>query len=144
MKIVYAGQDPNNIQAAVDAARNIDADDLANPRLRQERIGQAASIVSSFPEVRAALLEFQRNFVKSGKGAVLDGRDIGTVVCPEADFKFFITATLYARARRRHRPPVLGGRRRRHPLRHAGGSVRPRHPAATVGAEAGGGAGGDV
>ena len=103
MKIVYAGQDPNNIQAAVDAARNIDADDLANPRLRQERIGQAASIVSSFPEVRAALLEFQRNFVKSGKGAVLDGRDIGTVVCPEADFKFFITATLYARARRRHK-----------------------------------------
>jgi cytidylate kinase len=80
---------------------------LANPRLRQERIGKAASVVSAFPEVRAALLEFQRNFAKNsaiyGRGAVLDGRDIGTVVCPNADFKFFITATLFARAKRRHR-----------------------------------------
>ena len=76
---------------------------MANPRLRQERIGQAASIVSAFPEVRQALLEFQRNFAQSNKGAVLDGRDIGTVVCPDADFKFFITATLYARAKRRHK-----------------------------------------
>jgi len=53
--------------------------------------------------VRGALLEFQRNFAKGKKGAVLDGRDIGTVVYPQADFKFFITATLYARAKRRHR-----------------------------------------
>ena len=102
MKMVYAGQDPSDARAAVVAAQNIDAEDLANPRLRQERIGQAASIVSAFPEVRAALLEFQRNFAKNN-GAVLDGRDIGTVVCPDADFKFFITATLYARAKRRHR-----------------------------------------
>ena len=103
MKVVYAGQDPSDVKAAVEAANNIDAEDLANPRLRQERIGQAASIVSAFPEVRAALLEFQRKFARSGKGAVLDGRDIGTVVCPDADFKFFITATMYARAKRRHK-----------------------------------------
>ena len=103
MKLVYSGKDPNDRAAAIDAAKHIDADDLANPRLRQERIGQAASIVSAYPEVRAALLDFQRNFAKGRKGAVLDGRDIGTVVCPDAEFKFFITATLYARAKRRHR-----------------------------------------
>jgi CMP/dCMP kinase len=103
MKVVYSGRDPHDVHAAFEAAHSIDADDLANPRLRQERIGQAASIVSSFPEVRGALLEFQRNFAHGKKGAVLDGRDIGTVVCPGADFKFFITATLYARAKRRHK-----------------------------------------
>jgi 3-phosphoshikimate 1-carboxyvinyltransferase len=107
MKIIYAGKDPTDLAAALEAVQTIDAEDLANPRLRQERIGQAASIVSAFPEVRAALLEFQRNFAKkssiSGRGAVLDGRDIGTVVYPDADFKFFITATLFARAKRRHK-----------------------------------------
>ncbi len=103
MKLVYGGKDPHDKKAAAAAAEHIDADDLANPRLRQERIGQAASIVSAFPEVRKALLDFQRNFARGKKGAVLDGRDIGTVVCPDADFKFFITATLYARAKRRHK-----------------------------------------
>jgi 3-phosphoshikimate 1-carboxyvinyltransferase len=103
MKIIYGGGDPKDINTAIAAAKSIDAEDLANPRLRQERIGQAASVVSSYPQVREALLEFQRNFTQSGKGAVLDGRDIGTVVCPDADFKFFITATLYARAKRRHK-----------------------------------------
>ncbi len=103
MKIVYAGKEPSDVKAAEEAARSIDAEDLANPRLRQERIGQAASIVSAFPEVRQALLDFQRKFAGSSRGAVLDGRDIGTVVCPKADFKFFVTATLYARAKRRHR-----------------------------------------
>ena len=103
MKIVYAGKEPTDATAAEEAARSIDVEDLANPRLRQERIGQAASVVSAFPQVRQALLEFQRDFAGSGRGAVLDGRDIGTVVCPDADFKFFITATLYARAKRRHR-----------------------------------------
>lgn len=107
MKIIYAGKDPANLSDALEAAQTIDIEDLANPRLRQERIGQAASIVSAFPEVRAALLDFQRDFATksaiSGHGAVLDGRDIGTVVCPDADFKFFITATLFARAKRRHK-----------------------------------------
>lgn len=103
MKMVYAGQDPQDRAAALAAAQSIEAGDLANPRLRQERIGQAASIVSAYPEVRQALLDFQREFARSGNGAVLDGRDIGTVVCPDADFKFFITATMYARAKRRHK-----------------------------------------
>ena len=103
MKLVYAGESPNNRTAALAAAKAIDADDLANPRLRQERIGQAASIISAYPEVRETLLDFQRKFARGRRGAVLDGRDIGTVVCPDADYKFFITATLYARAKRRHK-----------------------------------------
>lgn len=107
MKLVYAGKVPENRADALEAAQTINTEDLANPRLRQERIGKAASVVSAFPEVREALLEFQRDFAKNppitGRGAVLDGRDIGTVVCPDADFKFFITATMFARAKRRHR-----------------------------------------
>jgi len=103
LKLDYTGQDPNNKQAAIEAARAITPEDLANPRLRQEHVGKAASVVSAMPEVRAILLDFQRNFANSGKGAILDGRDIGTIVCPEADFKFYLTASLEARARRRHR-----------------------------------------
>lgn len=103
MKVLYAHKDPHDKHAAIEAARSISEMDFANPRLRQERVGQAASIVSAIPEVRAALLDYQRRFAERSEGAVLDGRDIGTVVCPEADVKFFITANLEARARRRHR-----------------------------------------
>ncbi len=103
LKLEYADKDPHDKEAAIAAAKSIDATDLANPRLRQERVGTAASVVSAMPEIRAILLDFQRNFGKQGKGAVLDGRDIGTVVFPEADFKFYLTASLAARARRRHR-----------------------------------------
>lgn len=103
MKLIYGGKDPADKEAAIAAARSIEPDDLANPRLRQERIGNAASVVSAYPEVRQALLEYQRNFAAGSRGAVLDGRDIGTVICPDADYKFFVTATLYARAKRRHK-----------------------------------------
>ncbi len=103
MKLVYSQQDPNEVEAALQAARNISLNDLQNPRLRQERIGQAASIVSAIPEVRQALLEFQRSIASSPQGAVLDGRDIGTVICPDADIKLFITANIETRAKRRHR-----------------------------------------
>lgn len=103
LRLIYGDQDPNDRDAAVQAAYSITESDLANPRLRQERIGKAASIVSAMPEVRDALLEYQRNFARRPEGAVLDGRDIGTVVCPTADVKIFITADLETRARRRHR-----------------------------------------
>lgn len=103
LRLVYAGKDPHDKAAAIEAARTITANDLANPRLRQEHVGEAASIVSAYPEVREILLHYQRNFAKQRGGAVLDGRDIGTVVCPQADIKLFITATLDARARRRHK-----------------------------------------
>lgn len=103
MKLIYSNQDPEDKAAAIAAAENISLNDLQNPRLRQERIGNAASVVSAIPEVRQALLEFQRKVAASPQGAVLDGRDIGTVICPDADVKFFITANLEARAKRRHR-----------------------------------------
>lgn len=103
LKLDNEGKDPSDKEAAILAAYNIDERDFANPDLRQEKIGHAASIVSAYPEVREALLEFQRNFAANGQGAVLDGRDIGTVVCPNADLKFFVTAGLEARAKRRHR-----------------------------------------
>jgi cytidylate kinase len=103
MKLVYNQQDPRDIQAAIEAAQHMDIQDLQNPRLRQERIGQAASVVSAIPEVRQILLDFQRKIAASPQGAVLDGRDIGTVICPDADVKIFITASIETRARRRHR-----------------------------------------
>ena len=103
LRLIYGDQDPSDKNAAIEAARSITESDLANPRLRQERIGKAASVVSAMPELREALLEYQRNFARRPEGAVLDGRDIGTVVCPEADIKIFITADLETRAKRRHR-----------------------------------------
>lgn len=103
MRVLYSGADPSDVKAATEAAYRINAQDLANPKLRGERIGQAASIVSAMPEVRQALLEYQHRFAAMENGAVLDGRDVGTVICPNADYKFFITASLEARAKRRHK-----------------------------------------
>ncbi len=109
--VLAAGGDPAEPGAAVAAARNLDpaaldpALDLAP--LRREAIGQAASMVAPIPEVRAALLDHQRRFAAAPpgarSGAVLDGRDIGTVVCPQAEVKIFITASAEERARRRHK-----------------------------------------
>lgn len=87
--------------AAIAAAKNLHISELADKSLHDEATGQAASIVSAIPEVRAALLEYQRNFAAQERGAVLDGRDIGTVICPEAQVKLFITATAEIRAERR-------------------------------------------
>jgi cytidylate kinase len=85
----------------VDAAQSLDSNDLDKYDLKKPEIAQAASEVASIPEVRAALLEFQRNFSQKMPGAVLDGRDIGTIVCPNAKIKIFLTASLEARAKRR-------------------------------------------
>lgn len=103
MRLVYAGKEPSDVIAAIAAARSLQPHDLANPKLRQEHIGKAASVISAYPEVREALLDYQRNFARQEGGAVLDGRDIGTVVCPEAPVKFFVTASIGTRAERRHR-----------------------------------------
>ena len=83
------------------AARNLNPAEFPDAELRSEEVAQAASKVAAIPAVRAALLEFQRDFAKQKSGAVLDGRDIGTVICPQADFKFYVTASLQARAERR-------------------------------------------
>lgn len=103
LKLVNARQDPHDKAQAIAAAESISDNDMMDPDLRQERVGKAASIISAFPEVRDILLEYQRDFARRPEGAILDGRDIGTVVCPHADFKLFMTASIEARAKRRHK-----------------------------------------
>lgn len=92
---VQDGEDP------VAAARALTPQDLNRDDLRTAAIAQAASRVAVLPEVRAALVDFQRNFARRDGGAVLDGRDIGTVICPQAEVKLFVTASPECRADRR-------------------------------------------
>ncbi len=104
-KVLDAGGDPTDADTAERIARGLAARDLTADGLRLDAVGQAASKVSAVPGVRAALLDFQKDFATSppagAAGAVLDGRDIGTVVCPEATAKLFITAGTEVRAERR-------------------------------------------
>ncbi|QPH55237.1 (d)CMP kinase [Pontivivens ytuae] len=88
--------------SAEQAARALSEEDLARDDLRTGDAGQAASVVAAIPAVRAALLDWQRAFARRAGGAVLDGRDIGTVVCPEAEVKLYVTASDDERAKRRH------------------------------------------
>lgn len=83
------------------AAQGLTPEDLARDDLRSLEAGQAASLVAVIPEVRAALFDFQQRFARREGGAVLDGRDIGTVICPTAEVKLFVTASAEVRARRR-------------------------------------------
>jgi len=126
--------------AAAAAARNIDAATLDDPALRDPGAGEAASIVARFPEVRAALRRMQRDYARRLPGAVLDGRDIGTIVCPDADVKIYVTATPEVRARRRYREMKGRGERttygevlseiRRRDERDASRAASPMRPAA--------------
>ena len=90
-------------------AKSLDPATLDDPALRGAKAGDAASVAAKIPEVRAALLAFQRAFAAQKPGAVLDGRDIGTVICPEADVKIFVTATPEVRAKRRHGEVAVRG-----------------------------------
>lgn len=105
LKLLGNGGDLADPAAAEAAARSVRAQDLDDPRLRDDRVGEAASVVAAIPGVRAALLDFQRHFAhhppEGLKGALLDGRDIGTVVCPDATVKLYLTASAEARAVRR-------------------------------------------
>ncbi len=108
-KTLQAGGTPSDPAAAVAAAKALSSQDLGVPALRSDDAANAASQAAAIPAVRAELLKFQRNFAESPppgphgavRGAVLDGRDIGTVVCPNAIAKLFVTASLEARAQRR-------------------------------------------
>jgi CMP/dCMP kinase len=91
------------------AARILDPDRFDEAALKSHAVGEAASIVSVIPEVRAALVDFQRAFATRSPGAVLDGRDIGTVIAPDADVKIFVTASAPERARRRARELTAQG-----------------------------------
>lgn len=95
VKAALGGADPAQVAAG------LTAQDLARDDLRSLAAGQAASLVAVIPAVRAALVTFQQNFARSPGGAVLDGRDIGTVICPEAEVKIFVTASPEVRAQRR-------------------------------------------
>ncbi len=89
-------------EIAAEIAEGLTEDDLAREGLRTARVAQAASKVAALPAVRAALLDFQKAFAKREGGAVLDGRDIGTVICPEAEVKLYVTASDEVRAARRY------------------------------------------
>jgi cytidylate kinase len=126
--------------AATAAAARLDPTTLDDPALRDPGLSEAASIVARIPAVRAAILSYQRTFASRPEGAVLDGRDIGTVVCPDADVKLYITASAKVRAERRRREQrgrgevatfeaVLEDILRRD-ARDAGRDVSPMRPAA--------------
>jgi len=108
--LVDAGERPEDAAAAVAAAKELDLANFDEATLKTYAVGEAASIVSAIPGVRAALLDFQREFAAQPPGAVLDGRDIGTVVCPGADVKIYVTATPEVRAKRRAAEYRVAGR----------------------------------
>lgn len=100
-RLLAAGGNPADSETAAACAQALDMADLSRDNLRDEAVGRAASGVAVHTAVRAALLAFQRSFAATPPGAVIDGRDIGTVVCPHATVKFFVTATEDARVERR-------------------------------------------
>ena len=99
--LLDVGHKPDDVVRATAAAKSIDPARFDETALKRYEVGEAASIVSAIPDVRAALFDFQQMFAAAPPGAVLDGRDIGTVICPNADVKLFVTATPDVRARRR-------------------------------------------
>ncbi len=138
--VVEKGHHLDNAAAAVAAAKVLDAATLDDPSLRGPAAGDAASIVARIPDVRAALLDYQRRFANQPGGAVLDGRDIGTVVCPQAPIKIYVTAAPQERARRRHSEYVARGEAisydavlsdiHRRDARDSGRDIAPMEPAA--------------
>jgi cytidylate kinase len=99
--VLAAGHGLEDPVRAAAAAQDLDPTQFDETALKSHAAGEAASVVSAIPEVRAALLRFQKDFAAAPPGAVLDGRDIGTVICPFADVKIFVTASPEVRARRR-------------------------------------------
>ena len=114
LSLTAGGGDPADADAAAAAARGLDLGLLDSPRLRSDEVAGAASVVAAHPAVRDALVGAQRRFAADPPGgrdgAVLDGRDIGTVICPDADAKIFVTAAIETRAGRRHKELLDRGR----------------------------------
>ena len=138
--VLARGGNLDDVIAAEAAARAVVVETLADAALRGPQAGEAASIVAKIPEVRVALLDYQRAFAQQDGGAVLDGRDIGTVVCPDAHVKIFVTASDEARARRRFLEHQARGESvtydelladiRRRDARDSGRAAAPMHAAA--------------
>ena len=108
-RLLHDGCDPADATAAEAAARALDEADLGAADLRDEAVGRAASVVAAIPAVRHALIDYQRRFGRTPPGAVIDGRDIGTVVFPDAEHKLYVTASAEARAERRYLELVQRG-----------------------------------
>ena len=142
-KLLAEGAAPDDATTAARVAAGLTSADLERPDLREEPVSRAASLVAALPAVRAELLDFQRRFAEAppgGKaGAVLDGRDIGTVVCPDAELKIFVTASPESRALRRHKELLDRGKTSIYPrvlqemqerdARDGGRAVAPLRPA---------------
>jgi cytidylate kinase len=109
LAVLDAGGDPADETAAVAAAERLDLSAIDEDRIRASAVGLAASQVAAIPAVRAVLRRAQRAFAADPAGAVLDGRDIGTVICPDAEVKLFVTADLPVRAQRRHAELIARG-----------------------------------
>jgi cytidylate kinase len=99
--VLDAGHRPDDAARAAAAAKSLDPTTFDEAALKAQVVGEAASVVSAIPAVRAALFDFQQQFAKVPPGAVIDGRDIGTVICPDADVKIYVAATPQVRAQRR-------------------------------------------
>jgi CMP/dCMP kinase len=133
------GEALDDVAAAAAAAGGLDPHSLDDPALRDPGLGEAASVVAGIPEVRAAMLAYQRAFAQRPEGVVIDGRDIGTVVCPHADVKLYVTASPEIRAERRYRERLGRGEAavlaavlediRRRDERDASRDVSPMRPA---------------
>ena len=107
--LLAAGKPLDDEAAAVDATRLLDPDTLNDPGLRTPEVGQAAAKVAKIGAVREALHKFQRSFAAKPGGAIIEGRDIGTVVCPDADVKIYVEASTDVRAERRHKELLEAG-----------------------------------
>lgn len=99
--LLQSGRAPDDREAAIAAAKAYDPARFPEDSLKSDEVARAASVVAAIPEVRAALVSLQRSFASTPPGAVIDGRDIGTVIAPDADVKIFVTASPQERARRR-------------------------------------------
>lgn len=111
LAVVRAGGNPASPADAIPAAQTLDMSALVDDNeIRSDLAGQYASQCSVIPQVRAALTDFQRDFARQEPGAILDGRDIGTVICPDAQLKLYITASPEVRAQRRHEELLRRGR----------------------------------
>ena len=109
LAMLRAESDPDDAARAAEVAETLDLGLLDDPALRDAATAEAASRIAVHPLVRAALVDVQRRFAGQAPGAVLDGRDIGTVICPDADHKLFVTADIETRAARRHKELIARG-----------------------------------
>ncbi|MED5365113.1 MAG: (d)CMP kinase [Pseudomonadota bacterium] len=109
LAMLRAESDPDDAARAAEVAETLDLGLLDDPALRDAATAEAASRIAVHPPVRAALVDVQRSFAGQALGAVLDGRDIGTVICPDADHKLFVTADIETRAARRHKELIARG-----------------------------------